>query len=116
LSIDVLFKPNLLPPDFERKLKNVNVKVNVTRMVIFNLPNTKDPDTGKPCRHQCDVSGLGVAALYESKTRRLIIYPNKLPSMEDYLVSCIITDYGATPKTKNRYFFISFIRPYEQAK
>lgn len=59
MTIRVGFKPNLMPPDFERKLKNLNVKVNVTKMAIFNLPNTKDPDTGKPCRHQCDVSGLG---------------------------------------------------------
>ena len=94
----------------------MNVKVNVSRTVYFSLPNTRDPDTGKPCAHQCDVSGLGLAALYENKIRRLIIYPNKLQTMDDYLVKCVVTDYGATPKIKNRYFFISFIRPYEQAK
>jgi hypothetical protein len=102
-----------MPPDFERKLKNLNVKVNVTKMVIFNLPNTKDPDTGKPCSLQCDVSGLGQAAEYERIMRKLIIYPNKLKSMEDYLVACIVSDYGVPPKTRSRYFFLSLIRPDE---
>ncbi len=102
-----------MTPDFERKLKNLNVRVNTTKMVIFNLPNTKDPDTGRPCRHQCDVSGLGRAASYENNTRRLILYPNKLNSMQDYMVKCVVTDFGVPSKSKQRYFFISFIKPYE---
>ena len=109
-------KPNLFSPDFVKKLKNLNAKVNTTRMIIFNLPNTKDPDTGQPCRHQCDVEGLGNAAFYENSTRKLIVYPNRLQTMEDYLVKCLVTDFGIPQKSRTRYFFISFIKPYEKAK
>lgn len=116
IDIKIAIRPNVFTPDFVRKLKNLNVKVNVTKMVIFNLPNTRDPDTDSPCRHQCDVSGLGDSAFYENNTRKLLIYPNKLRSLEDFLVKCDVIDFGVPPKSKTRYFFISLIRPNEQAK
>lgn len=85
-------------------------------MVIFNLPNTRDPDTDAPCYNECDVQELGQAASYENNTRKLIIYPNKLRSMDDFLVKCEVVDYGIPTKKKIRYFFLSFIRPDEHAK
>jgi hypothetical protein len=114
--VKVGLKQNRFAPDFVRRLKNLNAKVNTTRMIIFNLPDTRDPDTDKPCRHQCDVRGLGPAAFYENNTRKLVLYPNRLLSLDDFLVSCVIRDFGVPTKSKTRYFFISFIKPNEQTK
>lgn len=36
--------------------------------------------------------------------------------MDDFLVKCEVVDFGFPPKKKIRYFFISFIKPFEQAK
>ena len=80
-----------------------------SRLAILTLPQTIDPDTGKPCPHQCDVKDFEGAANYEPSTRKLTIYPNKINLPRLYIVKCTITDQGYPPKTTLRIFNIKVV-------
>ncbi len=78
-------------------------------MAVYNLPETYDPDTRKPCEHQCDIRDFGNAATYDNLSRRLTFFPRNFKESRDYIIKCEITDYGIPPRKTIRIMTVSVL-------